>query len=101
MSAPVTRAELASLDNGGSAFPHKSGYDFKGDRVVTSSDGMTLRDYFARGAIDVSWHIAIEALKAEPSLEKYRALVANRRAEEIIAETAYKIADAMLAERAK
>ena len=66
-----------SKDNGGPAFPNESAL-YTEQRL-----GMTLRDYFAA--------IALQTLRAD---EYHTALVC-------LASDAYRIADAMLAERAK
>ena len=34
-----------------SAFPHEAVYDFKGDKIVIASPGMSLRDWFAGMAL--------------------------------------------------
>jgi len=74
---------MSKKDNGGPAFPKESDYGFK---------GMSLRDYFAAKAMasltTVYWEIE-EQYSGGDALIKCQA------------ETAYQMADAMLAERAK
>jgi hypothetical protein len=71
-----------SKDNGGPAFPVPN------DANVNGQEGMSLRDYFAAAALQ-GW---IASLPAD-------AVMTNREAG--VAERCYKLADAMLAERAK
>jgi hypothetical protein len=68
-------------DTGGPAFPHPSGWR----RDPEISDGMTLRDYFAAKAMQAYIN------------RKEAAQVQDR----MIAECAYDMADAMLAQRDK
>ena len=72
--------------NGGPAFPLDSGW--LADSLPISHFGMTLRDYFAAKAIPVVWGSQPDAMDGPAAAE-------------ISAMVAYKIADAMLAERAK
>lgn len=67
-------------DTGGAAFPCQAGYDFRGERVTTTSEGMALRDYFAAKAM--------QAL-----------LIGEGSDESRIASDSYSIADAMLEAR--
>jgi hypothetical protein len=71
-----------SKDDGGPAFPF--GYTDK-DGANWRCDGMSLRDYFAAAAINL-------VLRDEWLTDEKMS---------VIAEYSYKIADAMLAERAK
>ena len=68
-----------SKNNGGPAFPTKA-YDLEREQLVRE-EGMTLRDYFAA--------------KAMQGLLQYAYTHADR------ASVAYKVADAMIAEREK
>ena len=76
--------------DGGPAFPTEQGYDYKGERVVSVSPGMTLRDYFAGQALGIM-NTALD--------QGYWSPRENPNAE--IAAASYQIADAMLSERDK
>jgi hypothetical protein len=76
---------------GGPAFPQQDD--------ATGSEGMTLRDYFAAQVLQgyvssQSWHPDF----VYPEGYKF---VAGQRADQAVAEAAYKYADAMLKERLK
>ena len=66
---------MDTKDNGGPAFPHS--------RLGSDHDGMTLRDYFAAKAMGAFIYSGWEGFG------------------ETVADAAYKMADDMLAERAK
>lgn len=68
---------MSAKDGGGPAFGH-------GDRVNGGDPGMSLRDYFAAQSLQL-WHAAWPTASEAPEM----------------AERAYMVADAMLAERAK
>ena len=70
-----------------SAFPGKKAYH-------DHNEGMTLRDYFA-GQVISQCQVTVRKDHAEPDAEMVNAYA------ERFARTAYAIADAMLAERAK
>lgn len=65
------------------AFPSQAGYDYKGQRVTNTSEGMTLRDYFAAKAMQ-----GIVARNGQYGCS-------------VISHAAYEMADAMLEERKK
>jgi hypothetical protein len=72
-------------DTGGPAFP----YEFKyGDGTASRAEGMTLRDYFAAKAMQALMHTqyADMTYEGEPAAMAFEA---------------YRLADAMLAERSK
>ncbi len=73
---------MARVDDGGPAFARAQGTGYEAQR------GMTLRDWFAGRAIDV----ASDVTGSGASLEEYF---------QGLASMAYRIADAMLAERSK
>lgn len=73
-------------ESGGTAFPVHELRSSAGEGFREGSDGMTLRDYFAAAAV--------------PALIK-RFGIMDGPANKIVAEQAFEIADAMLAERAK
>jgi len=80
------------LDDGGPAFPVPETFDRDGDPQWTVDlRGMSLRDYFAAKAMS--------GLLADP--EERPTTAGLRVFYKATAETAYEIADAMLAERAK
>ena len=74
-------------NNGGSAFPY-SALSPEGPEVYKDSEGMTLRDYFAGKALGLGG-------------EFFHVYSGGYHNPEIIAQTVYKIADAMLTERKK
>jgi hypothetical protein len=88
-------------DDGGAAFPRNSvpaTVTYDGNRshhtmFVPAQDGMTLRDYFAAAAIPSLLSNDIEAIARSASKEE--------TVGEFLAKQAYKMADAMLAERSK
>jgi len=79
----TTSTDLCIKDNGGPAFPETCG-----DQIVP---GMTLRDYFAAKAMQIIWD----------AYDKGYCGLTNHDTpnSEVIAEGAYQLADAMLAER--
>jgi hypothetical protein len=84
---------MASRNTGGLAFPRpgvKNGYG----NVEGAADGMTLRDYFAAKAM-VGLLSEPQPEDGEPELGEGREYAAKA------AKAAYRIADAMLAERSK
>ena len=84
---------LVNPETGGPAFP-RSGYFINNDYFANDQEGMSLRDHFAG--------LAMQALSAHPeSLVAIRlsAEQAGITAPEMMARTAYGIADAMIAER--
>ncbi|HJV53060.1 MAG TPA: hypothetical protein VJ652_16455 [Noviherbaspirillum sp.] len=82
---------MSKINNGGHAFPRHDGY------ASHQTEGMTLRDYFAAKAV--------AALIAEPPFEGSSTLAhtwaKTVEGPEKYAEAAYRLADAMLAEREK
>lgn len=89
--------------DGGAAYPGTRWHDVwrsgeEVEHILEPYDGMTLRDWFAGQAL---------VHQAKPSLHEYElvALFGKNRTgitrEEILAADAYRIADAMLAERSK
>lgn len=85
-----------SANNGGPAFPGEADIVYSNDEnsviktVPVKYTGMTLRDYFAAGAMSQGMAVLV-ALGNRPNDHQLCSL----------AETAYKAADAMLAEREK
>jgi len=77
-------------NNGGSAFP----YTNCEDHGISGGYGMTLRDWFAGQALR-------GACEWDAIINEEKAIFAKEGGVEKLAELAYKIADAMLAERAK
>lgn len=72
------------IDDGGPAFPNTVSTNvFGSETTYSNSGGMTLRDWFAGQAL---------AMLSDPSFDPTT---------EIMAKYAYKVADAMLAHRAK
>ena len=71
---------------GGPAFPHPAGWR----RDPEVSDGMTLRDYFAAKAMQ---SVITQEIAALRRVNEYTA----KSSEDVMAEWAYKMADAMLA----
>lgn len=89
------------MKDGGPAFP------VPGDTLVMMEDktllaGMTLRDYFAGKALQVAYEFWMRDFYHEDSKcndgSERDGITSNL---ELIAESAYELADAMLAERAK
>lgn len=76
---------MATENNGGAAFPCQSGFDFKNERVTTTSEGMTLRDYFAAKALQGN-------LASQDG--RFYDLTANQV--DVLALWSYMMADAML-----
>lgn len=80
---------MSARDNGGPAFPQLDAYvDANGQKpVYVSEGGMSLRDWFAG--------MAMQGIISSPGdLDRYYE-------EDVVATNAYKMADAMIAERAK
>ena len=73
---------------GGPAFPHPAGWR----RDPDISDGMTLRDYFAAKAMQ---SVITQEIAALRRVNEYTA----KSSEDVMAEWAYKMADAMLKKR--
>jgi hypothetical protein len=88
-------------DDGGQAFPGEQGHIPAGTWNQTWDPGMTLRDYFAAAAL-TGWFAPMLAdereyyLLKEPESEQ-----AFRKHQQVVAESCYGYADAMLAERVK
>ncbi len=84
---------MASIDDGGPAFPlHPEAQDFTGE-PYNGMTGMPLRDYFADGAMRAYCHPDhIKAIKQEAGMS-------GAAVEQLIALAAYKVADAMIKER--
>lgn len=82
--------EESKIDDGGPAFPHDAVHGNPGG-FAEPHDGMTLRDYFAAKALLIAGVIEQE----NASLERK-----PRASSSDIVRTAYKLADAMLKERA-
>lgn len=82
-------ATAAKKDTGGSAFP--TGFDPPGDGLA--EEGMSLRDYFAAKAMTeaIRHHLDVRASTIQPGAFDW----------DLVAVTAYKMADAMLKEREK
>lgn len=82
---------MSAHDTGGNAFPELdfSSVDQVGDTQYYSAGGLTIRDYFAAKAIQ-------GMLAGGCTLDIAGEILGEKRAQ-----TAYAIADAMLAERAK
>ena len=72
-----------TINNGGPAFPS--------NRTVNTSEGMTLRDYFAAKAL--------QGMLAADALMKAAAYVSPEENERLMAEACYAMADAMLRAR--
>ena len=81
---------MSVKDDGGPAFPVSLDCGSAGKQQF---EGMTLRDYFAAKALQIMWD----------AYDKGYCGLTNRDtpSNEVIAEGAYQLADAMLAERAK
>ena len=81
---------MSVKDDGGPAFPVSLDCGSAGKQQF---EGMTLRDYFAAKAMQIMWD----------AYDKGYCGLTNRDtpSNEVIAEGAYQLADAMLAERAK
>jgi hypothetical protein len=79
-----------SIDTGGPAFPHPAGWR----RDPHISDGMSLRDYFAAKAMQ---SVITQEIAALRRVNEYTA----KSSEDVMAEWAFKMADAMLAAREK
>ena len=77
-----------AIETGGPAFPHPYSFDDQSANKEHAQDGMTLRDYFAAKAMQ-SVIINMD-FRAEGFLQ---------RGPDVIADSAYKFADAMLAAR--
>jgi len=78
-----------SKDNSGSAFPIRQHYDeATGHYIHYADDGMSLRDYFAASAV--------KGFTANPMCNPETQQHFNN-----LAEDAYRLADAMIAERNK
>ena len=74
---------MSEIKDGGPAFPRDAaGFDFQGQRVVSASAGMSLRDYFAGQAL---------------AFLRFNDYAGHGDA----ARLCYELADAMLAERDK
>jgi len=83
---------MITEDNGGSAFPSQAGYDFKGERVTTTNEGMTLRDYFAAKSLPACFADTCQECVNSGFPEDWKMGVALE---------AYAMADAMLEARKK
>ena len=82
---------MKTKDNGGPAFPMIR--DMRHNPDWDHEEGMTLRDYFAAKAMQIMW---------DAYHEGYCGLTNHDTpSNDVIAEGAYQLADAMLAERAK
>lgn len=75
------------IDKGGSAFPAPEFYD---EKQIGSSEGMTLRDYFAAHAMP-----AILDIESTSDIGPGRCIFDSHA----VAKAAYQIADAMIAAR--
>lgn len=85
---------MSPEDRGGPAFPiHPSLPDRLGCTSSESDAGMTLRDYFAAHAIT--------AFMAAACTQNFKPKNGDVINEQVIAESAYALADAMLKERVK
>jgi len=81
---------MEAKQKGGAAFPFQGREDRLGMRPLPPSAGMSLRDYFAAKALQG----AIAGALADGS-------AMDQDSGELLAAVAYKLADAMLAERIK
>jgi len=91
---------MSARNNGGPAFPRAAG-DYNGTRNGNGAqDGMSLRDYFAAKAMHAELATAGMHDGAADALVD-AAAAAGQTIEQRIAFNAYRLADAMLAERAK
>lgn len=80
---------MSKIDNGGPAFPVHPEMAEKLGCINSQSDaGMTLRDYFAAKALKISWSSYDPLFTDEGGAD-----------EDVIAERAYRMADAMLRAR--
>jgi hypothetical protein len=87
-----------SKETGGAAFPHDEHLDSSTSMIHVPSQGMTLRDYFAAKALPAILAQEDNGIQAwQPDATGGSSITAA----EAWARDAYKIADAMLAERAK
>ena len=93
---------MSTKNNGGPAFPAHPGVSFL-DGEAPNYAGMSLRDYFAaealKGAMACPRRWTINRNKPDVSDSKRSSVCVNSGKR--YAELAYRIADAMLAERAK
>jgi len=85
---------MSDKPTGGQAFPSKviSGKNYYGGAVSVTHSGMTMRDYFAAQAIP-------SLMDLDPS--QVKDFLTNESLGDYVARKAYRIADFMLAERAK
>ena len=91
---------MEAKPDGGSAFPqHGWSSDPRVLEQMKNQGGMTLRDYFAAQAM--MGEIASASTKASCEATAEAAMKAGRSVEAHIAFISYRVADAMLAERAK
>jgi hypothetical protein len=77
----------APINYGGPAFPMPSGPEPRVESTTHYNEGMTLRDYFALGALPVAWQ-AYESMA-----------IAGDNPNQELAQAAYQLADAMLIAR--
>ncbi len=82
---------MSSINDGGSAFPLAE--EMESGRLVASTYGMTLRDYFAAAALPA----IVECMLTKPAGEAYRT---KEECADMYAKSSYLIADAMLKARA-
>lgn len=86
-------------NNGGAAFPqHGWSRDPEANKFMQDKGGMTLRDYFAAQALPAILAQSDDGITARAPNGKFSD---GTRVADWWAQTAYQIADAMLAERAK
>lgn len=98
---------MKSADDGGPAFPRHQLEDVLDDeapggrrQTLVSYAGMSLRDYFAAKAMHAEL-VTAGALEGPRDALVEAACVAEREIEDQVAFNAYKLADAMIAQRKK
>ncbi len=83
------------MNDGGTAFPLPYAVDALGSLTI-AEPGMSLRDYFAAKALPVAWDVLKHAAQGGFDIED-----PETNLPPTMAETAYRLADAMLKARAK
>jgi hypothetical protein len=89
---------MEQKNNGGAAFPDPGRAQSAKQRETLTDTGMTLRDYFAAQALPAILAQSDDGITARAPTGKFSD---GTRVADWWAQTAYQIADAMLAERAK
>lgn len=90
-----------SKEIGGSAFPRPAAWSPNGQSVSAVREGMSLRDYFAAQALPALINEPVAGNASTAANICHDAGEFQDTVEALMAFAAYRIADAMLAERAK